>query len=224
MPVANSPRRTVSCSVRIASTLSVVLYEDSSLRRTSVRPVVHLHGRGAALLVLDRDVLEERHEADLVERLVVVLGVGVALGRSLVVVERDARRDDVDHAGALVADRGLEDREQLLLVAGERARHERRAQLDGQRADVDGRQVVDHAVLERAAEVGRRRELALGEAVAAVVLDDVDQRQVAPHQVHELADADRAGVAVAAHADAEHRLVGHAARRWPPTACARARS
>ena len=108
-----------------------------------------------------------------------------------------------------VADRRLEDRQQLLLVARERPRHERRAELDGERADVDRRQVVDDAVLQRAAEVGHRRELALGEAVAAVVLDDVDQRQVAAHQVDELADADRAGVAVAADADAEHRLVGH---------------
>jgi hypothetical protein len=48
----------------------------------------------------------------------------------------------------------------------------------------------------------------LGEAVAAVVLDDVDDRQVAPHQVHELPDADGAGVAVAADADGDQLAVG----------------
>ena len=78
----------------------------------------------------------------------------------------------------------------------------------GQRAGVDRRQVVDDAVLQLRADVGGRRELALGQAVAAVVLDDVDERQVAPHQVDELADADGAGVAVAADADAQQRAVG----------------
>src|SRR5207244_1890093 len=57
------------------------------------------------------------------------------------------------------------------------------------------------------AEVGSRRELAFGEAVAAVVLDDVDDRQVAAHQVHELADADGAGVTVAADPDGDELLV-----------------
>src|SRR5262249_2254117 len=52
-----------------------------------------------------------------------------------------------------------------------------------------------------------RRELALGQAVAAVVFDDVDDRQVAPHQVHELADANRARVAVAADANRDQLLV-----------------
>ena len=61
-------------------------------------------------------------------------------------------------------------------------------------------------------EVGGGRELALGQAVAAVVLDDVDHRQVAPAGVLELADADVGRVAVAADADAQR------ARGWPATA------
>ena len=89
----------------------------------------------------------------------------------------------------------------------------------GQHAGVDRRQVVDHAVLERRPDVGGRRELPLGQAVAAVVLDDVDHRDVAAHHVHELADADRAGVAVAADADRDHLPVGEqgagADRRHP---------
>ena len=137
-----------------------------------------------------------------------ILHVGVALRRAVVVVEGDARRDDVDHRRAAVRDRRLEHRQQLLLVAGERPRHERRAELDRQRAGVDRRQVVDDAVLGLRSEVGGRRELPFRQPVAAVVLDDVDERQVAPHQVHELADADRAGVAVAAHANREQLLVG----------------
>ena len=92
---------------------------------------------------------------------------------------------------------------QLLLVAGERAAHERCAQLDGQRAGVDRRQIVDHAGLQLRAHIGGRGELALGQSVHAVVFDDVDHRQIAAHEVHELPDADGGRVAVAA--DAEQR-------------------
>ena len=58
-------------------------------------------------------------------------------------------------------------------------------------------------VLSFDAQVGGGGELALGQAVAAVVFDDVNERQIAPHQVHELPDADGGGVAVAAHADGD---------------------
>ena len=58
------------------------------------------------------------------------------------------------------------------------------------------------------AEIGRGGELALGQAVDAVVLDDVDHRNVAAHQVDELADADGGGIAVAADADGQQRAVG----------------
>ena len=102
----------------------------------------------------------------------------------------------------------LQQRQELLLVAGKRPRHKRGAQLDGQGARIDWRQIVHHAVLQLRAHVGRRRELPFREAVAAVVFDDVDDGQVAPHQVHELADADGARVAVAADADGNELLVG----------------
>ena len=58
-------------------------------------------------------------------------------------------------------------------------------------------------------QVGRRRELALGQAVAAVVLDDVDDLHVAPADVLELPHADIGRVAVAADADAYELGVGH---------------
>ena len=61
---------------------------------------------------------------------------------------------------------------------------------------------------ERRARVGGGAELALGQAVHPVVLDDVDQRQVAPDQVHELAHADRRGVPVARDPEADQRPVG----------------
>ena len=73
---------------------------------------------------------------------------------------------------------------------------------------IDRRQLVDDAVLHGRAEIGGRRGLALGQTVAAVVLDDVNHRDVAPHQVHELPDADGAGIAVAAHADGDELAIG----------------
>ena len=64
------------------------------------------------------------------------------------------------------------------------------------------------AYFELLALVRRRRELALGQAIDAVVLDDVDHRHVAAHHVLELAEADAAGIAVAADADRLQRVVG----------------
>ena len=56
--------------------------------------------------------------------------------------------------------------------------------------------------------IGGGGELALGQPVHAVVLDDVDDRQIAPHQVHELPDADGGGVAVAADAERDQLAIG----------------
>ena len=70
------------------------------------------------------------------------------------------------------------------------------------------RHVVDRAALGLAAGVRRRRELALGQAVAAVVLDEVDDRRVAPDHVQEVAEADRRRVAVAADAHVDELAVG----------------
>jgi hypothetical protein len=67
---------------------------------------------------------------------------------------------------------------------------------------------VDDAALGLRALVGGRRELALGQPVHAVVLDDVDHVDAAPHDVGELAEADRGGVAVAGDAEVQKLAVG----------------
>src|SRR5205814_6593799 len=87
-------------------------------------------------------------------------------------------------------------------------RHIAAAELHGQGAEVHGGEVVDHAGLQLGAFVRGGGELPLGQAVDAVVLDDVDQRDVAPDHVHELAEADGGGVAVAGDADADEHVVG----------------
>src|SRR5262249_42531596 len=82
------------------------------------------------------------------------------------------------------------------------------APLEGEGAAIEGRQIVGCASLKRRAEVGGGRELALGQAINTIIFNDVDHREVAPNQVHELSDADGGGVAIAGHADAEHSVVG----------------
>ena len=124
------------------------------------------------------------------------------------VIEGDAGADDVKHDRALVGDGGLEHGEELALIAGEGTADEGGAQLDGQGAGVDGGEIIDDAGLEPGAEVGGGGELALGEAVDAVVFDDVDHGQVAAQQMDELAHADGGGVAVAGDADGGHGVVG----------------
>ena len=67
---------------------------------------------------------------------------------------------------------------------------------------------VERALLALRAAVGGGRELALGQAVDAVVLDDVDHAHAAPHGVRELAQADRRRVAVARDAEVQQLAVG----------------
>ena len=180
---------------------------------------MHPHLDRRPRVVLHRDVLVGRDERDLVQRLVVVLDVGVRLGGAVVIVERHARRDDVQHRRATVGDRRLEHCGELLLVAGKAAPDEGRPELDGEKAGVDRWQIVHHAALGGRAGVGGGAELALGQTVHSVVLDDVDQREVAPHEVDELADADRCRVAVAGDTQAHQGAVGQqraGGNRWHP--------
>ena len=76
------------------------------------------------------------------------------------------------------------------------------------RHEVDGVVVVGDAALRFRAAVGGGRELALGQAVHAVVLDDIGHVDAAAHGMRELADADRGGIAVARDAEIDQVAVG----------------
>ena len=117
------------------------------------------------------------------------------------IVERHARRDDVDEGRAAMLEGRLDQRHELRLVAGEAARDERRAEADGERDEID--RLVDGVdpLLALRAAVGGGGELSLGQAVDAVVLDDIDHVDAAADRVGELAEADRSGVAVAGDAE-----------------------
>ena len=56
--------------------------------------------------------------------------------------------------------------------------------------------------------IGGGGGLAFGEAVTAVVFDDIYDGHVAPDHVAEVSEADGGGVAVATHADVDEFAVG----------------
>ena len=105
-------------------------------------------------------------------------------------------------------DGGLDQRRELLLVAGEGAGDEAGADLQRDADKVDGAVGIDDAALRLRAGVGGGGELALGQAVNAVVLDDIDHIHAAADGVGELAEADRGGIAVAGDAEIDEVAVG----------------
>ena len=178
------------------------------LAEAQSRSVMHGDFDRSAGIVLHVNFLECRDEADVLQRLLVVFHVFVGFRRTLVIVEGHARRNHVEHDRSLVGDGRFQQTVQLPLVAGERTADQSRAQRDGHGAGIDGRKIVDHAGLQLRSEVGGCGELAFGQAVHAIVLDDVNDGQVAAHEVDELPDADGGGVAVAADAEGNQLMVG----------------
>ncbi len=123
------------------------------------------------------------------------------------VVEGHARADDIQHRGAAVRKRRLEQFLDLLWIAGKGARHERAVRGQGFQANVHGHVGIGALVLERQADLGRGGELPFGQAVDAVVLDDVQHVDVAADDVLELPHADAGRVAVTGEADALQPVV-----------------
>ncbi len=95
-----------------------------------------------------------------------------------------------------------------LLVAGERARDEGRAEREGEEDRIDRRLLVRFPLLRGRADVGRGGELPLGETVDAVVLQDVQHVHVAADRVRELPEPDRERVAVAGYPDVGQPAIG----------------
>ena len=138
----------------------------------------------------------------------VLARVQVALGGAFVIVERHARGDHVHQRETAVRDGGLEDRHELFLVARKAARHERRADAERQHHRIDRRHAVRLAALALRADVGRSRELALGQAIDAVVLDHVQHLHIAADGVAQVAEADGERIAVAGDADVSQFAIG----------------
>src|SRR5712671_7333213 len=146
-----------------ATTLSV-----DELAKLGDAAVVLWHFDDAAFGVVDGDRLASRPEVEAVDDLVVLAHVVVALGAAGVVVEGDAGAEDVDEGGALVGERGLDERGELLLVAAEAARDEGGAHQEREADGVDRGVLVGRALLCLRTFIRGGGELALGKAVDAV--------------------------------------------------------
>ena len=107
-----------------------------------------------------------------------------------------------------MAQGALDQRDQLFLVTRKTARHIGCAQLQRQGDEVDRAVGIHHAALVFRALVGRGGELALGQAIDAVVFDDVGHVHATPHGMRELADADGGRVAVTRNPQVDEVAIG----------------
>src|SRR5437773_10776383 len=107
------------------------------------------------------------------------------------VVKRDARADHVKQRRASMAKSRLQERDQLLRIAGKGTAYEIASEIDGHRTKVDGRQLVHDSALCLGAVIRGGRELAFRKTIHAVVFHEVNHRNVAAEEMDELTHADR---------------------------------
>jgi hypothetical protein len=162
----------------------------------------------SAFRVVHLDRFAPSDDVERVDRDIVLAHVVEALGRAGVIVERDARRNDVDERRPFMLERGLDERHQLRLVAGKAARHERGAKADRHADEIDRLVKRARALLALRTAVCSGGKLSLGQPVHAVVLDDIDHVDAPPHGVGELAEPDRRRVTVAGDAEVDEVAVG----------------
>ena len=179
--------------------MQIIHGRDAVLRIVIRRDLVQAHYATIVLFdffhragrVVCRDLFAPGNEVEEIDRFVVFAQVVVALGRTPMVVEGHTRAQDIDESRALMLNSGLEQRHELILIAREAAPDKGRAELHGNTHQVDGAVGVDHAFLRLRAGVGGGGELALGQAVHAIVLDHVEHIHAAPNGVRELAKTNR---------------------------------
>src|SRR5208282_484341 len=181
---------------------------DGELPEPQYRAVVLHDGLNRPRRVIGGDLVAADDHVEHIDRFVMGADIVEALGRFRVVVEGDARRNHVDEGGPVVLDRRLDQWHQLHLVAGEAARHERGAELQSKGDQIDRRVGVDRTAPGFRTLVGGRRKLPLGQAVDAVVLDDIDHVDGATDAMGELAEPDRGRIAVARDAEIKQLTIG----------------
>lgn len=106
-----------------------------------------------------------------------------------------------------MGDAGFDQRDQLVAVTGEAAADKAGAHGNGSGHRVDALHLVDFAFLGLAAGISRSGKLPLGQAVHAVVLDQVQHVQIAADGMPELAKTNGQRIAVARHANADQVAV-----------------
>ena len=175
--------------------------------------LVHAHADFFALVIVDVDLIEIGDEIDVVQGVAVGTNVLQTLGGALVVVERHAGAQHIQHGRAFVVERRLDQRCELLAVARKAARDERRSHQKGQGNYIHRLPRVGASLAQPRAAVRHCGELAFGQAVHAIVLDDVGNAQIAAHHMSEVAQTDGGRVAVARNPDRDQRMVGQPAAR-----------
>src|SRR5438046_2543334 len=117
----------------------------------------------------------------------------------IVVIVSHARAEDVQEREARMLDALLDQLGQMLLLAAETARNERRSGCQGQRNGIDRRfDVAERHAFRFHADAAGWRGLARGQTVDLVIDDDVEQVHVAAHRMDKMVAADPEAVAVTA--------------------------
>ena len=202
-PVRYSPRAMCCCTECVGRVVAL-----GQLAQQHTATVVQHHRYRLARAVVGLDLALEGDIVGGDRGLVVLAGVLVALGRTLVVVKGDARREHIDERKARVLEARLDERHELCLIARKASRNEARAKVHGEQHRVDGRLLVDLALFGLGTDIRRGRELAFGQAIHTVVLDDVEHVGVAADGVAELPETDGERIAVTRDADVVEVAVG----------------
>src|SRR5688572_18685439 len=121
--------------------------------------IMHHYVSGTARCVTRLDLAAQRDEIRCYDFLDVIARVLVALGRAFVIVERHAGRDHIDESKAPVRESRLQDRYELLFIAGKTARHERCTEREREQHRIDGLVAIRFAALRLRAYIRRCGEL-----------------------------------------------------------------
>src|SRR5438552_13518862 len=117
----------------------------------------------------------------------------------IVVIVSDARAEDVQEREPRMLDPLFDQFGEMLLLAAESARNERRSRRKGQRNRINGRfDVAEWHALRLHADAAGGRRLAGGEAIDLVVHDDIEQVHIAARRMDKMVAADPEAVTVAA--------------------------
>ena len=123
-------------------------------------------------------------------------GMCVALGRPLMIVERDARANDIHQRKSAVNQRSLYQGNELFLVAREAARDLGRTETQCHAHRIDRFLSVWLTFLRLGTDVCGCRKLSFCQSVDSIVLNDVTHIEVTPDRVHKLPHTDGQGITV----------------------------
>src|SRR6185312_9867284 len=117
------------------------------------------------------------------------------------IIEGHARRDDINQREAAVRQGSFQNRYQLLLISGKTARDESGSGAEGKHHRINGKRLVRFPPFALRSDIGRGRELPLGQSVYPIVLDEVDHFDIAADGVTHVPQPDRKRISIARYSD-----------------------